>query len=285
MNPNSKIKNKLMKLFDFRRSNTLAGGSIEKNNDAINLEEDIYVKYKSKKIMNLKDMIATYVPDLETSIKNKDECYEIFFNINKDYAYPFIQFIINLSDNILVFNRDSKNDDYKKLGCKNYKNHSFVVYKLTKQQFDDERKKNNKYVVTPFDIINLKYLFNFKICKYITELFSSNPDLVYLYNSNNKKLISPITLYSGGPLSIIIKKKNKNSLYNYTYPLYNYNKIDKDKSKKSVLYFMNNCCYILKNINLTKKVYMDLSRYDSYYSDNILYSKNIKKGCITNVIN
>ena len=87
-------------------------------------------------------------------------------------------------------------------------------------------------------------------------------------------------------LPIIIKEENKNNLYNYLYPLYNYNEIDKKKkSKKSIIYFMNNCGYILKDITLTKKVYMKLLHYDSYYNNNILYCKNIKNGYITNIIN
>ena len=285
MNPNSKIKDKLSQLFKFSRSNSLRGGNTIKNNDdAINLQEDIYVKSQNKKRMDLKDMIASYNPNLETNITTNGDIYELFFNINKEYTYPFLQFIITLSDNKLVFNQDSKVATFKKLGYKNYKKRGFIVYKLNKQQFMVESKKDNNYVVTIFDIINLKYLFNFKIANYITELFEENKDLIYLYNSNNKRIISPITLYSSGTLSIIIKNENKNSLYNYSYPLYIYDDIDKNKTKKSVLYFMNDCCYIFKKINLTKKAYMDLSRYDSYYDNNILYCKNIKKACITNII-
>lgn len=284
MNPNSIIKAELSQLFNFTSSNILQGGTTQKNNDITNdLQEDVYIKPPNNQKLDIKDMIANYNPRFETNKINKNKLYDIYFNINKEYDYPFLQFIITLSDNKLVFNLNTKSS-YKRLGYKNQIKRSFIFYKLTKQQFMHERKKENNYVVTIFDIINLKYLFNFKIANYVTELFEEDEDLNYLYNSNNKRIITPITFYSGGALSIIIKKENKNSLYNYSYPLYTYDEIDKNKTQKSVLYFMNDCCYILKQISLTKKMYMDLMRYDSYYDDNILYCKDIKKGCITNII-
>ena len=170
MNPNSKTKDKLSVLFNFQKVKNLSGGykkdvkypTIQEKED-----DDIYIKYeKNKKKLNLKDMIANYNPNLETNI-NYTKMYEIYFNINTDYKYPFIQFIITLLNDKLVFNSYNKNSTYNEIGCKNYKKESFIFYKLTNEDFLNEKNKSYIYIITLFDIINIGSLFNYKIANNI----------------------------------------------------------------------------------------------------------------------
>lgn len=153
--------------------------------------------------------------------------YETLFKINSKMENPFLQYLLykynktddideiltfpffeSKSNNLLKESKDFVNKliingEYK--GYIIFKNNVYVFFGRENREFNFKKlQSNNKYWWCLIDeICNKKKVVTYDVHLSIVHLFLSNPELIYLYDKNNKKLETPIVAYKGDHIDII----------------------------------------------------------------------------------